>query len=179
MKKAILLTLIIICSLQVNYAQNWKKTSVGNNVSVMFPNEAKYELKSNNGKQVGTYLSISQNCLFMTMVSYDMIPNYPEFVNLKQEEQEVFIGILLDNVAKGKLLYSNTKTNVESFTINGCQARRVAYSGINPQTGKEAKRYSTMFMVSNKVFTFDCWYLNSKPLCQNEKNTFFNSIRIN
>jgi len=177
--KKILVAVVILFPFFIANAQNWKRTSVGNNVSVMFPLEAKYELKSNNGKQVGTYLSISQSCLFMAMVSYDMIPNYPEFVNLKQEEQEVFIGTLLDNVAKGKLLYSNTKTNVDRFTINGCQARRVAYSGVNPQTGKEAKRYSTMFMVSNKVFTFDCWFLNSEPQGQNEKNTFFNSIRIN
>lgn len=171
----VLLFVILLCS----NAQNWKRKNVGNNVSASFPCDVSYELKNNDGKQIGTYICRTQDCAFMVMVFYDMIPNYPNFVNWKKEEQNSIVKILLDNVAKGKLMYSNSKTNIESYKINGFQARKIAYSGVNPATGDVGKRYSTMILVNNKVFTFDCWYLSSEPKCNTEKETFFNSIRIN
>lgn len=178
--KIIKITCVLLFAiLSYSNAQNWNRKNVGNNVSVLFPSDVEYVLRTLGGKQIGSYICKTQNCAFMAMILYDVIPNYSEFVNLKKEEKNSIVNTLLDNVAQGKLMYSNSKANIESFKINGYQARRFAFSGVNPETGDVGKRYSTIIVVSNKVFSFECYFLTTKPQCNTEKETFFNSIRIN
>ena len=159
-------------------AQTWQKKNVGNNVYVSFPAEVKYEMKSSNGKNVAQYASKTDNCLFMVMVLYDVIPNYSNFVNMKQSDQNEIISIYLDNYCKGKLMYNNSQAVTKKSIVNIYQARQLSYSAINPVSGETGKRFSKSIVVANKLFSFECWYLNENPNSQNEKADFFNSIEI-
>ena len=173
--KIIIGLLLIVFSIQ---AQTWQQKNVGNNVFVSFPSEVKYEMKSSNGKNVGQYATKTNNCLFMVLVLYDMIPDYPNFVNLTKSDKYNLITILLDNFCKGKLMYSNSHSEVVKTTINNYQARQLSYTATNPATGELGKRFSKSFVVANKLFAVECWYLNDNQNSRNEKLKFYNSIVI-
>lgn len=173
--KIIIVLLLIVFSIQ---AQTWQQKNVGNNVYVSFPAEVKYEMKSSNGKNVGQYTSKTDNCLFMVLVMYDVIPDYPNFVNMKQSNQNELISILLDNFCKGKLMYSNSHNEMVKTTINNYLARQLSYTATNPATGELGKRFSKSFVVANKLFAVECWFLSDNDVCRKEKNEFFNSITI-
>ncbi|MDD4993319.1 MAG: hypothetical protein PHR83_13925 [Paludibacter sp.] len=160
------------------HAQIWQKKNVGNNVYVSFPTEVKYEMKSSNGKYVGRYSSKSENCLFMVLVMSDVIPDYPNFVNLNKSDQNNIITILLDNFCKGKLMYSNSHSEVVNTKIDNCLARQLSYTAINPATGEAGKRFSKSFVVANKLFSFECWYLSDSSTSNLEMVDFYNSIQI-
>ncbi|MEI8203362.1 MAG: hypothetical protein WCH34_10150 [Bacteroidota bacterium] len=175
-KNSIILALLFLTfSIQ---AQTWQKKNVGNNVYVSFPSEVKYDMKSSNGKNVGQYISKTDYCLFMVMVLYDVIPNYSNFVNLKHTEQAELISILLDNFCKGKLMYSNSHNEMVKTTINNYLARQLSYTATNPATGEAGKRFSKSFVVANKLFSVECWYLSDSSTSNLEMVDFFNSIQI-
>jgi hypothetical protein len=177
MKKTLFAAILLFSILSLT-AQNWQRKEVGNNVSVSFPTEVKYEMKSSNGKNVGQYASKTDNCLFMVLVMYDMIPDYPNFVNLNKSDQNNFITILLDNFCKGKLMYSNSHSEVAKTTINNHLARQLSYTATNPATGELGKRFSKSFVVANKLFSFECWYLSDSSTSNLEMVDFYNSIQI-
>jgi len=177
MKKLIVFLIALSYGFSI-YPQTWERKNVGNNVSVSMPPGVKYEVKNANGKNVGQYICKSDNYIFMVFVMYEMIPNYAEFINLDIAEQKNITSILLDNYCNGKLMYVNSKSLSESTEINNYQARKLNYKAVNPFTGNESERYSFSFIVANKLFSFECWYLIENSKSQTEKNKFFESIDI-
>ena len=177
MKKVIVLFIAITYGFSI-FAQIWERKNVGNNVSVSMPSGVNYELKNTKGKNVGQYICKSDNCIFMVFVMYEMRPDYAEFINLDKAEQKNITSLLLDNNCNGKLMYVNGKSLSESAEINNYQARNLTYKAVNPVTGNESERHSFSFVVANKLFSFECWYLIENSQSQTEKNKFIKSIEI-
>jgi hypothetical protein len=54
--------------------------------------------------------------------------------------------------------------------------REVSYSEINPVTGENNVKYSRVYFILNKVYTFNCYLVNKSQNAKNEKDAFFSSV---
>ncbi len=157
-------------------AQNaWIKKEVGNGIFVNFPNDPKYSTTT----EASTYVAKSENCLFMVLIQRNVIPNYPAFIQLEKSEQEKIINTLLDNVVKEKLAYTNNSTtSASNIKIGNYIGRELSYNAINPATGERGNRFCKLILITDKLYSFECWYLNDNSSNDSEKNLFLNSLII-
>ena len=177
MKKIILafiLTLLGICA----YSQdNWINKEVGNNIFVKFPSSPNYTYKSQ--EKSGIFGAKTENCLFMAMIQFGIIPYYSEFIKLQVSDQGKVLNQLLDNYIKGRSLMTNKEILSKSIKLGTFTGRELTYGAVNPVTGEVGQRFSKVFVVNDKIYSFECWYLNNSTQSENEKNMFLNSIMNN
>jgi hypothetical protein len=176
-KNTLFTLLIILVAGKMSFAQtDWTNKQVGDKLFVQFPAEPTYKLQDKSG----IYTVKTINCVFMVIVSYDVIPHYAEFLKLSRSNQINVINHFLNGVINGKLNYSNNQgLTATPIKVGQYYGREVSYNAINPITGEIGKRFSKVFLANNKVYSFECWYITSPEVCKNDKNQFLNSITIN
>lgn len=171
--KKILAILLTTISLSV-YSQTQKE--VENGIFVTFPTTVEYQAST----QGTTYVGKTDNCLFMSMVLRNQIPNYPQYVQAKKKwttaEIKKVEDSFLDNAVKGKLDYTGNKGTVSEIKIGEFRGRKIEYSAVNPATGERGKRFTIMLLVRDRLVSFDCWYLKETGNAKTEKDKFLNSI---
>jgi hypothetical protein len=87
------------------------------------------------------------------------------------------INKFLDAVIEGKLsVVDKPSNNVKSIMLNKYLGREVSYSAINPTTGEKGLRFSRVYFILNKVYSFYCFFNNSSQDCYKEKDIYFKSI---
>lgn len=174
--KHFLSVLLAIISFSV-YSQTQKE--VENGIFVTFPNTPEYKATT----QATTYIVKTENCLFMTIVQRNIIPNYAQYVQAKKKwttaEIKKVEDAFLDNSVKGKLDYTGNKGTVSEIKIGEFSGRKIEYSAVNPATGERGKRFTIMFLVRDRVVSFECWYLKENENAKKEKDKFLNSIKSN
>lgn len=157
------------------FAQSIKE--IENGIFVTFPTTVEYQAST----QATTYVGKTDNCLFMTMVLRNQIPNYPKYVQAKKKWTSTEIkkveDSFLDNAVKGKLDYTGNKGTVSEIKIGEFSGRRIEYSAVNPASGERGKRFTIMLLVRDKLVSFECWYLKETENAKIEKDKFLNSIK--
>jgi len=174
--KHFLTILLAIISFSV-YSQTQKE--VENRIFVTFPTTPEYKTSS----QATTYIAKTENCLFMTIVQRNIIPNYAQYIQAKKKWTNAEIkkveNSFLDNAVKGKLDYTGNKGTVSEISIGSFNGRKLEYSAINPATGERGKRFTILLLVRDKLVNFECWYLQDNDTSRIEKDNFQNSITTN
>lgn len=175
MKHFILITITLLCSILETNAQT--KKEIDNGLFVTFPSEPEYKTTNS----ASTFVTKTENCLFMVLIQRNAIPNYDEYVKAKQKWSASEIAKVensfLDNAVKGKLDYTGNSGKVNSIKIGKFNGREISYSAINPATGERGMRYTKLFLVRDKAISFEVWYLNDSETAKQEKESFLNSIR--
>ncbi len=165
---------LLFCTSQIN-AQI--KTEIDNGIFVTFPVAPEYKTTT----AASTYVTKTENCMFMVVIQRNAIPNYVEYVKAKQNWTDAEIAKVensfLDNAAKGKLDYSGNKGAVSSIRVGKYSGRKIDYSAINPVTGERGKRYTKLFLVRDKAISFEAWFLHDNQTATQEKDQFLNSIK--
>lgn len=173
--RTILLAILLIGGINSYSQSSWVTKQLGNNLSVKFPTSPQYKLVD----KTGTYVSKTSNNLFFASVSYDVIPNYSEFVKLPQQQQQDLIEVFLKNTMNGILLQSGISgTTYKSFKVGNLKGLESAYSSINPASGEPVMKYCKIVYAFNKLFMFQTMNLDDLESDSNERNIFFNSIKI-
>jgi len=161
----------------------WMEKEVGNNIYVQFPSNPEYKIsKGVPGaySYMASYTAKTENCLFMVLILNDVMPNYPEFMRLSKDRQQLAENKLLDGFMEGKLsITDNTPNNNKHIKLGVYNGRECSYSAIMPATGERCKRFSKVFLIKNKSFQFECWFLKNAPddAASKEKDIFFNSLK--
>jgi hypothetical protein len=172
--KKILAILLTTISLSV-YSQTQKE--VENGIYVTFPTTVEYQAST----QATTYVGKTDNCLFMSMVLRNQIPNYSQYVQAKKKWTSTEIkkveDSFLDNAVKGKLDYTGNKGTVSVIKVGEFSGRKIEYSAVNPATGERGKRFTIMLLVRDRLVSFECWYLIETENAKTEKDKFLNSIK--
>lgn len=154
------------------------KKEIENGIFITFPVTPDY----NASTQITTYVAKTDNCLFMTIVQRNIIPNYAQYVQAKMKWSKTEIkkveDSFLDNVVKGKLDYTGNTGIVSEIKTGEFSGRKVEYSAVNPETGERGKRYTIMQFVRDKLVNFECWFLKDNETSKTEKDQFFNSIYL-
>ena len=155
---------------------NWVKKDLGNNIYANFPTSPTYKLVN----KAGTYSSKTDSCIFIAIIQYDVIPNYPEFVKLPADNQKKLIEILLDNTINGMFIQSaNEGTPFQKISVGKYSGRQASFSAINPITGNNTTKYVKLFYALAKIYAFQCFAIKDNVTCIAEKNSFFKSISAN
>lgn len=167
----ILFTLICVSI----FSQTQKE--VENGIFVTFPSTIKYQANT----QATIYTGKTENCLFMSMVFRNQIPNYVQYVQVRKKWTKTEIkkveDSFLDNAVKGKLDYTGNKGTVKKIKVGDFSGREVEYSAINPATGERGKRFTIMLLVRDRLVDFECWYLKNSASSKIEKDNFLSSIK--
>lgn len=175
MKNLILITFTLLCSILQTNAQT--KKEIDNGLFVTFPSEPDYKTTNS----ASTFVTKTENCIFMVLIQRNAIPNYSEYVKAKQKWSASEIAKVensfLDNAVKGKLDYTGNSGNVRSIKIGKFSGRDISYSAINPATGERGMRYTKLFLVRDKAISFEVWYLNDTKTAKLERESFLNSIK--
>lgn len=158
------------------FSQTQKEVEDG--IFVTFPTAVEYKANT----QATTYIGKTKNCLFMSVVMRNAIPNYAQFVQAKKKWTKAEIkkveDSFLDGAVKGTFDYTGNKGRVTEIKIGKFSGRKVEYSAINPATGERAKVFTIMLLVRDRVVDFECWYLKDNASSRIEKDNFLNSIKI-
>jgi hypothetical protein len=174
MKQTLIIFTFLFLGISV-FGQKTKK-EVDNGIFVVFPDTPEY----NATKEASTYITTTENCIFLVTIQRNVIPNYVEFAKAEktwtETQKKQIRDTLLDNVVKGKLAYTGNKGQVSEIKIGNYYGRKLAYSAINPATGERGKRFSVILSVRDKILNFDCWFLQDNDDAVSEKNSFINSI---
>lgn len=107
---------------------------------------------------------------------FQAIPQYAEFVKLKQNDQIKLIGQYLDNYIQGKLSYTNADAKAKTINVGRYQGREVDYKAVNPASGQIGKRYTKAIIVNDRLISFECWFLSETSTANAQKAKFFTSI---
>ncbi|CAI9429380.1 DUF1795 domain-containing protein [Candidatus Ornithobacterium hominis] len=153
------------------------KKEIDNGLYVNFPSEPEYKTTNS----ASTYVTKSENCIFMVLIQRNAIPNYAEYVKAKQKWSASEIAKVensfLDNAVKGKLDYTGNSGKVNSIKVGKFSGREISYSAINPASGERGMRHTKLFLVRDKAISFEVWYLNDTETAEQERDYFLNSIR--
>jgi len=172
-KKLLVLTLLFLIT-KTSWGQI--KTEIDNGIFVNFPSKPEYKTTT----QSSSYTFKSENCIFMALILRNAIPNYAEFVKAKktwsESEYKKVADAFLDNTVKGKLGYTNNTGQVIETKMGEFYGRKISYSAINPTTGTRGKRFSIIYLVRDKLISFEVWYTNDISASNTEKDNFLNSI---
>lgn len=173
--KKVLLTMFLFCSL---FALGQSKKEIDDGIFVTFPTIPEYEANT----KTTTYIAKTDNCLYMTIVQLNVIPNYPQYVQAKKKftaaEIKKIEDSFLDNVVQGKLGYTDSKGSISEIKMGQFSGRKVEYSALNIATGERGKRFAVLLMVRNQLINFECFYLLDNEVSKIEKDKFLNSIQI-
>lgn len=176
MKCCFLLILNLFFSIAFLNAQIEKEVDDG--VFVTFPSTPDYKVKT----EASTYVTKTENCIFMVIIQRNAIPNYLQYIKAKQKwtaaEVEKVESSFLDNAVKGRLDYSESQGTTKAIKVGKYSGRTIYYSAINPTTGEKGKRYSHIFLVRDKAVTFEVWLLNNTQAAAQEKDKFLNSVTV-
>lgn len=174
--KNILTLILFLVNIALCFSQERKE--VENGVFVTFPTGVTYKA---NSKSV-LYQGQTKNAIFMALVMKNAMPHYEKYViakrNWTKAETKRIEDMLLDNVVKGKLDYTGNTGSVSEIRIGKYNGRKVEYTAINPITGMRGKRFSILFLIRDRVVTFECMYLKNTSIAEQEKRAFFNSIKV-
>lgn len=166
--------LLLFLSISAIYGQ--VKKEIENGIFITFPNEPKYQATT----QATTYIASTENCLFISIVQRNVIPNYPQFLkdkkNWSNEQLKKVEDSFLDNAVKGKLDYTGNQGEVSDIKVGDFRGRKIEYSAVNPVTGKRGKRYSVILLVRDRMISCDAILNNELPISAKEKESFLNSI---
>lgn len=155
---------------------NWITKEIGSKISAKFPSSPTYRLVN----KAGTYTCKTENNLLAVIVQYDALPNYSDFVKLSAEEQDKLVEVFLDNTIKGLLKASGSDdTSFTNIQVGEYKGREVSYKSINPVTGDRTMKFCKLLYAFNRVYMFQCMYLNDQGKGKKEKDSFLNSITIN
>ena len=170
-------TLLFSFTCFVGFSQTQKE--VVNGIFVTFPTTVEYR----GNTQSTTYIGKTENCLFMSLVLRNAIPNYAQYVQAKKKWTKAEIkkveDAFLDNAVKGKLYYLGSKGTITEIKIGEFRGRKIEYSAVNPVNGERGKRFSIMLLVRDNLVTFECMYLKETESAKTEKDKFLNSIKTN
>jgi hypothetical protein len=176
MKHCFSLTFILCLSISILNAQIKKEVDDG--IFVTFPFSPDYKLTT----EASTYVTKTENCMFMVIIQRNAIPNYAQYVKAKQNwnaaEIEKVESSFLDNAVKGKLKYSESQGTTKAIKVGEYSGRTIYYSAINPVTGERGNRYSKIFLVRDKAISFEVWFLSNDQTAIKEKDLFLNSIQM-
>jgi len=168
---------IILMTLSTVIALGQTTKEVDNELFVTFPTTPEYQANT----EATSYVAKSANCLFMSLVLRNQIPNYDQYVMAKrkwtQSEIKKVEDSFLDNAAQGKLDYTGSKGIIKEIQIGKFSGREIKYSAVNPASGERGKRFLTLLLVRDKIIFFECWYLKDNTTSKNQKEFFFNSIK--
>ena len=166
---------MLLCSTLQTNAQS--KKEIDNGLFVTFPSEPEYKTTNS----ASTFVTKTENCLFMVLIQRNVIPKYAEYVKAKQKWSASEIAKVensfLDNAVKGKLDYTGNSGKVNSIKVGKFSGREISYSAINPASGERGMRYTKLFLVRDKLISFEVWYLNDTENAKQERDNFLNSIR--
>jgi hypothetical protein len=175
MKRLQLVILFVLVLTKGLSQTEWVTTVIGANVYVKFPQKPEYKLTG----KIGSYTASDNNCLFMASTSFDVIPNYGEFVKLPESQQMELIEALLDNTVKGILTQAGDEGIAsKAFKIGDYSGREVSYNFMNPITGKKAEKRSKLFYKLNAIYVFQTFSLTEEVTCKEEQSAFLSSIII-
>jgi len=173
MKKALLILFLIGVGLNVS-SQSWLNSTLNNEVRVSFPIQPEYRKVDN--KEV--YLCKTSSCAFMIGIAPKMIEDYQKYNELSESDQLKTADSILTNFIGGKIGIGNRRVDyIRTIKIGKFFGKECGYTTEtnNQQSGK--KRFSTLILVRDKLYTFECWYLDEKEH-DAEKERFFSSIVI-
>lgn len=171
--KRLFIVWILTCYSFIAYCQSSNEVVVIDGVHITFPIKPFFELKQSKP----TYVSQSKNCIFQSIVQNNIIPGrkYEEFLNMSFNNQEKIISVLLDNIIKGHLAYTNSQGEVDKLMFGKYQGRFLSYNVANRNY---EKRFLKTYFIQNNVITFTCYYKIDNEISKKEMLTFFNSIKI-
>jgi hypothetical protein len=173
MSKIRFTTLLLLLPL-FSFAQ-WTEVEIGNNVFVKFPHTPEYNV--DNG--TGAYISKTENCVFVALIQYNVIPpdTYNLIIKQSSEDQKYVINKFLDGTIKGQLYMADKSVPAaKNINLGIFLGREVSYSEINPVTRENNVKYSRVYFILNKVYTFNCYLVNKSQNAKNEKDAFFSSV---
>ena len=78
-----------------------------------------------------------------------------------------------------KILAIMDNDSDKQIKIGEFSGRKIEYSAVNSATGERGKRFTIMFLVRDRVVSFECWYLKENENAKKEKDKFLNSIKSN
>lgn len=165
--------LLLLCVITGYTQEDWVKREIYGGIFVKFPSEPQYKLM----EEGAMYLCKNDEHIFIALVQRNIIPNYANFINLPETEKRDVINTLLDNAVKGKLAYTNSSGTPSNITLGKYIGRSISYSAINPATGQPGLIHSKMFIVNDKMLSFDCMELKSTT-SSSSRYAFLNSITI-
>jgi len=168
--------ILILALFPFSVKAQWLEKEVGNNLFVRLPNKPDYKVTTG----YGSYISKTDNCIFMVLVQYGAIKDdtYLEIIKQSEDDQKYVINKFLDGIVQGKLSVVDKSPNATtSINLSKYLGREINYSGINPATGEKGLRFSRVYFILNKVYTFNCFFNKNTPDSYKEKDLFFDSIK--
>lgn len=174
--RTILLAILLIGGINSYSQSSWETKQLGNNLSVKFPTSPQYKLVD----KTGTYISKTSQSLFLVAVQYDVLPYYTEFLKIPKNQQQELIGAFLNNAMKGILLQAGDEyAKSHSIQIGSYEGRESSFKTINPINGEEEVKFCKIVYAFNKLYIFQVMNLLEPEGNSNERNIFFNSIKVN
>jgi len=109
---------------------SWSQVEVSNGLYVDFPHTPKYTISNTGSYNAATYVTKSNNCLFMTIIARQVFSRYPEFIfysqKWKTEETKAVLDKFLDSYVGGKLQYVNAVGVIKPITLKQYLGRKVS-----------------------------------------------------
>jgi len=175
MANVLLIVFMFLLSSSVN-AQAWHKQVIRNEVTISFPLKPEHKLIDNKGKEA--YILHYEGCSFMAGIAPNVIEDYNSYVKASDSQRVATALRILEGVANGKLTSKDHHLiSMESFRSGKNTGLDIAYTTLQPSDPKSRKRYSTLLLVKNTLYIFDCWYLDQVNH-DKEKDKFFSSILL-
>ena len=148
MRKALsIFLLLLLFTINIYSQESWIDKEVGSNIFVKFPTLPVYKLQ----EKSAFYTSKTENCLFMVMIQFSVVPYFSEFVKLPLTQRVMIINHLLDNYIKGRNLMANKELATKEIKLGSFIGREITYSAVNPATGEVGQRFSKTFVVNDKI----------------------------
>jgi hypothetical protein len=102
---------------------------------------------------------------------------YNLIIKQSSEDQKYVINKFLDGTIKGQLYMADKSVPAaKNINLGIFLGREVSYSEINPVTRENNVKYSRVYFILNKVYTFNCYLVNKSQNAKNEKDAFFSSV---
>lgn len=173
--RVILLLSIFIMSKCI-HAQTEYKQIIRDELTISFPSEPEHKVIDEKGKEA--YILHLEGCSFMTGVAPDAIDDYGSYLKTSDSEQVARALRTLEGVAMGKINAKNQYLiSMKSFQSGSNIGLDVEYATFEPSNPKSRKRFSTLLLIKNTLYIFDCWYMDDKDHSA-ERDKFFGSISL-
>jgi hypothetical protein len=158
-------------------AQSWYKLIIRDEVTISFPEQPEHRIIDDKGKEA--YIVRTDGCSFMVGISSDAIEDYESYLRMSDSQQVTKALLTLEGVANGKI---NAKKqyliSMKSFrSPQGYIGLDVEYATLNPNNPDSKKRFSTLILINNTLYIFDCWFMDTNDHSI-EKDKFFQSLLL-
>lgn len=169
-----ILLIVVTFSFFYSYAQTWEKRILNDEISISFPIAPEYKIVGNKE----AYLCKVSGCAFMVGVAPKAFENYDSYLKLHETERISVIDSFLDEIVRGKLSYGNQYLiSLKTIQSGKHIGKEMIYSTAELSDPDSRKRFTTLLLIKDTLYTFECWYIDSQPH-DKERERFFSSIMI-